>query len=175
MLASAATFAVLSVKGIVFEVGGFVLPPSTTVTATTVRSALEARSEAVTLAVSVDGSTNVVDRGVPFQRTFDALLNPVPVTLKVSAGPFGPAEDGSRPMINVRLADNTGLSRTAWVWNADPMRNLSAPAISPTSLMVRESIVKLGKRSERYSGENALPSEKMGRSSRTGTSTTHPE
>src|SRR5687768_4958401 len=70
--------------------------------------AADAMSTAPIAACSSPVLTTVVGRAAPFQRTTDAAVNVLPVTISVNAGPPATANDGDSPLTTgVGLADGS--------------------------------------------------------------------
>jgi hypothetical protein len=90
-------------------------------------------SEAGIAAVSFEPVTKVVVREEPFQLTVDPATNPVPVTVKVNAGPPGAMAAGT-----IGSNDGTGF------WAADtadgPRVNNRAAAVKADFQFVRQII-----------------------------------
>src|SRR5919108_3774107 len=62
-------------------------PPGAGVNTVTVAVPVAAMSVAGIAACSCAADTNVVDRSVPFQRTTQSVIKPLPLTVRVNAGP----------------------------------------------------------------------------------------
>jgi hypothetical protein len=102
------------------------------------------------VAVSLPALTKVVSRSVPFQRTTDVGVNPLPLTVRVRAGPSGATDVGLMLVIlgtgpgsfMVKLTEfELPINEVKTVMATVPASAMSLAGISAVSLLKLEKVV----------------------------------